>query len=95
MEGPKEKLTYAVPPVVMHVVVRDRGVVAVIVGVEAVADVVVHVVTAPVPTLVAERVVPEELVVDLRVRDVSIYGHLVQKSMVIRGMCDGVYMGIG
>ena len=71
-------LTDAVPAVVVHVIVRDHSVVAVVVGVEPVAHVVVYVVAAPVPPLVAERVVAEEQVVDFRFRDVPVHSHLVK-----------------
>ena len=54
-------LTYAVPTVVVHRVSDDVDVVAVVVGVETVAVVVVHLVVVPVPPVVPPRVVAEPL----------------------------------
>ena len=59
-------------PVVVHLVVVDCQEVAVVVGVKAVARVVVHLVPPPVSLLVAVRVDPEVVVVDVRVIDVAV-----------------------
>ena len=60
-----------VPVVVDHVVV-NRQEIAVVVRVEAVPRVVVHLVPPPVSLLVAVRVDPEVVVVDVRVIDVAV-----------------------
>ena len=62
----------AVVPVVVDRVVVDGQEVAVVVGVKAVARVVVHLVSPPVSLLMAVRVDPEVHVVDVRVVDVAV-----------------------
>ena len=62
----------AVVPVVVHLVVVDGQEVAVVVGVKAVPRVVVHLVPPPVSLLVAVRVDPEMVVVDVRVVNVAV-----------------------
>ena len=68
----------AVVPVVVDHVVVDGQEVAVVVGVEAVAGVVVHLVVPPVALLVTVRVHPEVHVVDVRVVDVAVHVHVVE-----------------
>lgn len=75
-------LTYAMPAVVVHMVVGDDGTVAVVVGVKPVAIVVVHMVAAPVTPLVAVRVVSEVQVRDLRVSDVAPHADLVHDFQI-------------
>ena len=62
----------AVVPVVVDLVIVDGQEVAVVVGVKAVTRVVVHLVPPPVSLLVAVRVDPEVVVVDVRVIDVAV-----------------------
>ena len=62
----------AVVSVVVDLVVVDGQEVAVVVGVEDVLRVVVHLVPPPVSPLVAIRVDPEVVVVDVRVVDVAV-----------------------
>ena len=62
----------AVVPVVVDLVIVDGQEVAVVVGVKAVPRVVVHLVPPPVSLLVAVRVDPEVVVVDVRVIDVAV-----------------------
>ena len=69
----------AVVPVVVDGVVVDGQVVAVVVGVEAVAGVVVHEVVPPVSVLVAVRVHAEVVVVDVGVVDVAVHVHLIEQ----------------
>ena len=54
-------LTDAVPAVVVDLVSADHHVVAVVMGVESVAMVVVHLVIHPSPPVVPPRIVPEPL----------------------------------
>ena len=69
----------AVVPVVVDLVVVDGHVVAVVVGVEAVADVVVHLVVPPVSLLVAVRVDPKVEVVDVGIVDVAVHAYLLEQ----------------
>ena len=62
----------SVVSVVIDLVVVNGQEVAVVVGVEAVQSVVVHLVAPPVSLLVAVRVDPEVVVVDVRVVDVAV-----------------------
>ena len=62
----------AVVAVVVDLVVVDGQEVAVVVGVKAVLGVVVHLVPPPVSLLVAVRVHPEMVVVDVRVINVTV-----------------------
>ena len=68
----------SVVPVVVDLVVVDGQEVAVVVGVKAVARVVVHLVPPPVSLLVAVRVDPEVQVVDVRVVDVAIDVNIIE-----------------
>ena len=68
----------AVVPVVVDRVVVDGQEVAVVVGVKAVARVVVHLVPPPVSLLVAVGVEPKVHVVDVRVVDVAVDVDLVE-----------------
>ena len=69
-------------PVVVDGVVVDGQEVAVVVGVEPVARVVVHFVPPPVSLLVAVRVDPEVHVVDVRVVDVAVHVGIVEHFRV-------------
>ena len=69
-------------PVVIHLVVVDGEKVAVIVRVETVPRVVVHLVPSPVPLLVAVRVNPEVVVVDVRVVNVAVDIDVVEDFVV-------------
>ena len=62
----------AVVPVVVDLIIVDGQEVAVVVRVKAVPRVVMHLVPPPVPLLVAVRVYPEVVVVDVRVIDVAV-----------------------
>ena len=64
--------------VVVDLVVVDGQEVAVVVRVEAVPRVVVHLVSSPVSLLVAVRVDPEPVVVDVRVVDVAVDVDIVE-----------------
>ena len=68
----------AVVSIVVDLVVVDSQEVAVVVGVEAVLCVVVHLVPSPVSLLVAVRVDPEMVVVDVRVVNVAVDVDLVE-----------------
>ena len=70
------------PAVVVDVVVVDGHVVGVVVRVKSVADVVVHLVVAPVPALVSVGVVAKVEVVDVRVEDVARNRNRVEKLRV-------------
>ena len=59
--GVLRRLTDAVPAVVVDSVADDLNVVAVVMGVEPVADVVVDLVVLPLAAVVSPRVVPEPL----------------------------------
>ena len=63
--------------VVVDYVVVDGEEVTVVVGVEAVPRVVVHSVVPPVAVLVAVRVEPESVVVDVAAVHVAVHIHLV------------------
>ena len=69
----------AVVHVVVHFVVMDGQEVAVVMRVEAVRRVVVHFVSPPVSLLVAVRVDPEVVVVDVRVVDVAVDVDIVEQ----------------
>ena len=68
----------AMVAVIVDLVVVDAQEVAVVVGVKAVRRVVVHLVPPPVALLVAVRVHPEMVVVDVRVVDVSVDVDIVE-----------------
>ena len=59
-------------PIIVDLVVVDGQKITVIVGVEAVRRIVVHLVPPPVSLLVAVRVDPEMVVVDVRVVNVAV-----------------------
>ena len=69
-------------PVVIHLVVVDGEEVAVIVGVETVPRVIVHLVPPPISLLVAVRVDPEVVVVDVRVVNVAVDIDVVEDFVV-------------
>ena len=96
----------AVVSVVVDLVVVDGQEVAVVVGVEAVLRVVVHLVPPPVSPLVAIRVDPEVVVVDVRVVDVAVDVDLVEhfrvasilaepSHLVARGFIEGILCVFG
>ena len=72
----------AMVPVVVDLVVVDSQEVAVIVGVKAVPLVVVHLVPPPVSLLVAVRVDPEVVVVDVGIVDVTVDVDMVEHIVV-------------
>ena len=65
-------------PIIVDLVVVDGQKITVIVGVEAVRRIVVHLVPPPVSLLVAVRVDPEMVVVDVRVVNVAVDVDLVE-----------------
>ena len=71
-----------VVPVVVDFIVVDRQEVTVVVGVKAVTRVVVHLVPPPVSLLVAVRVDPEVIVVDIRIVDVAVDVDIVEQFVV-------------
>ena len=71
-----------VVPVVVDLVVEDGYVVAVVVGIEAVAYVVVHLVVPPVSLLVAVRVDSEIEVVDVGVVDVAEHINFIEQIWI-------------
>ena len=68
--------------VVVHLVVVDSEEVAVIVGIETVPRVIVHLVPPPISLLVAVRVDPEVVVVDVRVVNVAVDIDVVEHFVV-------------
>ena len=85
----------AVVSVVVDGVVVDGQEVAVVVGVEPVRGVVVHLVPPPVSLLMAVRVDPEVVVMDVRVVDVAVDVNLVEQSRITRVHAKSAYLAIG
>ena len=71
-----------VVPVIVDLVVVDRQKVAVVVRVEAVPRVVVHLVPPPISLLVAVRVDPEVVVVDVGIVDIPVDVNIVKYFVV-------------
>ena len=79
--------------VVVDLVIVDGQEVAVVVGVKAVAGVVVHLVPPPVSLLVAVRVDPEVVVVDVRVVDVTVDVDIVEQLGITQVLAEPSHLG--